>query len=42
MYKLLNWIDINNIDWKYLSKNPNAIHILEQNQDRLEIFIKKF
>ena len=32
-YKLLDWIDINKIDWSLLSKNPDAIHILEQNQE---------
>ena len=33
--KLRNWIDMNKIDWRYLSTNPNAIHLLEQNQDEI-------
>jgi hypothetical protein len=31
MYKLLDWIDINKINWNSLSENPNAIHILKKN-----------
>lgn len=33
MYKLLDWIDINeiNIHWDYLSANPNAIEFLKEN-----------
>ena len=27
-YELLDWIDINKIDWNFLSSNPNAIDIL--------------
>ncbi len=26
---LLDWIDINKINWIYLSGHPNAIHILK-------------
>ena len=33
---LLNWIDINRLDWRSLSKNPNAIELLEQNIDRID------
>ena len=37
--KLLDWIDINKLDWYYLSVNPNAIHLiseaLEQNRDKI-------
>ena len=33
--KLLDWIDINNIDFKRLSYNPNAIHLLEQNINKI-------
>ena len=36
MYKLLDWIDINKLNSYYLSANPNAIHILEQNIDKIE------
>jgi hypothetical protein len=38
MYKLRDWIDINKLDWEYLSKNPNAIHLLEQNQNKINWF----
>jgi hypothetical protein len=27
-YILLDWIDINNLNWKSLSLNPHAIHLL--------------
>ena len=30
-----NWIDKGKIDWRVLSCNPNAIHILEQNLDKI-------
>ena len=32
-YKLLDWIDMNKIeiDWSYLSANPNAIEFLKEN-----------
>ena len=36
IYKLRNWVDINKIDWYYLSRNPNAIHFLEQNLDKIK------
>ena len=29
--KLLNWVDINKLNWDDLSSNPNAIHLLEAN-----------
>tara|TARA_B110000459_G_C16122782_1_gene278813 strand:+ start:241 stop:510 length:270 start_codon:yes stop_codon:yes gene_type:complete len=32
---LLDWIDINNLDWYWLSVNPNAIHLLENNKDKI-------
>ena len=35
MYKLRNWININNIHWNMLSCNPNAIHLLEKNVDKI-------
>ena len=27
VYKLLDWIDENNLDWELLSSNPNAIEL---------------
>jgi len=35
MYKLRSYIDINKIRWDTLSINPNAIHLLEKNMDRI-------
>jgi len=40
--KLLDWIDVNNLSWGYLSANPNAIHLLEQNMDKIDwVFLSK-
>ena len=33
--KLVEWVDINNLNWEGLSENPNAIHLLEQNQFKI-------
>ena len=33
IYKLLDWIDIDKINWHLLSENPNAIHLLEKNKE---------
>jgi len=35
-YVLLDWIDIDKLNWSELSKNPNAIHLLEKNQDKID------
>ena len=35
MYKLRDWIPIEKLDFGELSKNPNAIHILEKNLDKI-------
>ena len=35
MLKLRDWIDINKIDWLWLSKNSNAIELLKENQDKI-------
>ena len=34
--KLLDWIYIDKIDWRMLSENPSAIHLLEANQDKID------
>ena len=34
-YELLPCIPINKIEWIYLSSNPNAIHLLEKNPDKI-------
>jgi len=32
--EVLSWININKLSWNILSENPNAIHLLEENQDK--------
>ena len=35
--KLLEWIPIDKLDWHWLvSSNPNAIHLLEKNWDKVD------
>jgi hypothetical protein len=34
--KLLDWIDVDKINWLYLSSNPNSIHLLEANPDKID------
>ena len=36
MYKLHDWIDINKLKWRYLSRNPNAISLLKVNQEKID------
>jgi len=36
MYKLLDWIDKSRLDWPSLSRNPNAIELLEANYDKID------
>lgn len=33
--KLQPWIPLNKIKWEYLSSNPNAIALLENNPERI-------
>ena len=35
MFKLRDWIDIDKLNWNYLSINPNAIQLLKENQDKI-------
>ena len=35
-YKLLDWINIDKLDWELLSLNPNAIYLLEKNPDKID------
>ena len=35
MLLLLPWIDENKLQWSWLCKNPNAISLLEKNQDKI-------
>ena len=40
--KLRDWIDINKINWDFLSLNKNAIELLKANPDKIdweELFI---
>ena len=34
--KLRKWISIEKLDWDSLSRNPNAIYILEKNLDKVD------
>ena len=34
-WKLRDWIDKSKLNWSYLSLNPNAINLLEKNQDKI-------
>ena len=36
IYKLRDWINQDKINWAYLSRNPNAIHLLEQNPHKIK------
>jgi len=33
--KLLDWLDKSKLDWDGLSKNPNAIPLLERNPEKI-------
>ena len=33
--KLLDWVLLDKLNWKLLSRNPNAIHLLKQNMDKI-------
>ena len=35
MLKLRDWVDIDKLDWDYLSENENAISLLKENQDKI-------
>ena len=37
VYKLLDWVATSNLCWKGLSRNPNAIDLLKQNLDKIDI-----
>ena len=37
MYKLCSWVDADKINWKQLSSNPNAIQLLEQNIEKVDV-----
>ena len=33
--KLLDWVNIDNLDWVLLTLNPNAIHLLEKYPEKI-------
>ncbi len=35
LYKLHDWIHLDNLIWYWLSSNPNAIYLLEQNKHKI-------
>ena len=35
MLKLRDWVDIRTLNWNHLSKNPNAIELLKENQNKI-------
>ena len=35
-YKISDWVQFEHLRWSELSKNPRAIRILEQNQDKID------
>jgi hypothetical protein len=35
LYKFFDWIDIDKLNWRILSKNINVITILEKNFDKI-------
>jgi hypothetical protein len=37
-YEILDWVDIEKINWKYLSTNPNAIESLNEYYDEDAIY----
>ena len=37
-YKLLDWVSADLLNYYYLSKNPNAIYLLEQNMNKVNWF----
>jgi hypothetical protein len=39
-YELLDWIDENNLDFGYLSMNPNAIDLLKKNVEKIDTINK--
>ena len=34
-YELRDWISCDKLDWMYLSSNPAASHLLEQNREKI-------
>ena len=36
MYKLRDWISLDELNWRYLSLNLNAIDLLERNLDKID------
>ena len=32
----VDWVELQQINWNFLSKNPNAIYILDKNLDKVK------
>ena len=39
MLKILDWVDIYKFNWNSLSVNPNAIELLKENKDKINLNI---
>ena len=37
IWKLRDWIDVEKLEWDFLSSNPNAIHLIEKNVDKIDM-----
>ena len=42
IWKLRDWIDIEKLNWNMLSLNPNAIELLEQNEDKINWYVLSY
>ena len=42
IWKLRDWIDLEKLDWSLLSSNPNAMELLETNQDKIHWYNLSF
>ena len=38
-YELLDWIDIDKLNWDLLSSNPNAIQLLSKNKEKIKWYL---
>ncbi len=41
-YVLKDWVQKKKLDWDSLSSNPNAIELLKENQDKINLVLKMF
>ena len=38
-WKLRSWIDIDKLNWNFITSNPNAMYLLESNPDKIDWFL---